>query len=377
VTFLAAVLFLPFAPFEVLLVAGGSIVGVWTGSLNLIGKLKAKSVKTKAKVTAAASKDPIWHETALQNRVAQTFTDYQRDWSTFNIEHIKTYVTPRYYQHVSLMLTALKVMDRKNDVANPELLAQYIAEANDNKDDTKDNFVAVINGRANDKLIDIATNKTLYTDTSSFVEYWRFLRSGDTWLLDSVGQATENINDLHAPLKIFAEAHGMFYSLDWGWLLLPQRGELFKKSSFLRSDVNNHVIGEWNGIIVQMYTYRPDREVNSNFQIAQITLPKSYGGIIIKRKSFWNFTPKGYLKLTYEWPDFNKRYDVFATDMDKVTSFELLNPKFMADLYDKNLKVEIEVVDNVVYLYSKMAVGETKYPDMLEILRQAFHELKM
>jgi hypothetical protein len=30
-----------------------------------------------------------------------------------------------------------------------------------------------------------------------------------------------------------------------------------------------------------------------------------------------------------------------------------------------------------VYLYNKLAVGETKYPDMLEILRQAFHELKM
>jgi hypothetical protein len=68
---------------------------------------------------------------------------------------------------------------------------------------------------------------------------------------------------------------------------------------------------------------------------------------------------------------------VFATDMDKVTSFELLNPKFMADLYDKNLKVEIEVVDNVVYLYSKVGANEVRYADMLDILKQAFRELKL
>jgi hypothetical protein len=176
---------------------------------------------------------------------------------------------------------------------------------------------------------------------------------------------------------MFAQENGMFYSLDWGWLLLPKRGQLFSKSSFVNSDINNHVIGQWNGIIVQLYTYRPNKQTNVNYQIAQITLPKSYGGILIKRKGLLNFAPSGYQKVSYEWPDFNKRYAVFATDADKVTSFELLNPKFMADLYDRDLKVEIEVVDNIVYLYSKVGLQENHYPDMLEILRQAFRELKL
>jgi hypothetical protein len=162
--------------------------------------------------------------------------------------------------------------------------------------------------------------------------------------------------------------------------------------AFKNSDVNNHVIGNWNGLIVQLYTYIPQKRSKDNYLIAQITLPKSYGGIIIKRKSDWKqrdifsnfsiFTPKGYRKITMEWPDFNKRYTVYATDMDKVTSFELLNPKFMADLYDKTLPVSIEVVDNVVYLYAPttglpVTGTQPRYKEMLEVLQAAFKELRM
>lgn len=372
-----SIIALVIAPFEVFLIIISAIIGAVMGTFNLIGRAKEAAKKVKKKVVAAASTDAAWQEEKLQARVAQTFTDYQNDWSNFNLEHIKTYTTERYFNHISLMLAALKVMGRQNVVSNAQILEKYIAEISDSADNSKDNFVVIMRARADDTLWDVTAREQLYTDNNPFVEAWRFVRSGDTWLLDSIDQETADISQKHDPLKKFAEENGMFYSLDWGWLLLPKRGRLFKLSNFKRSDINNHVIGTWNGIIVQMYTYRPSRDQYENYQIAQITLPKSYGGIIIKRKKFLNITPSGYMRLSYEWPDFNNRYAVFATDIDKVTSFELLNPKFMADLYDKNLKVEIEVVDNVVYLYSKVGVGETQYPEMLEILRQAFHELKM
>lgn len=377
ISLVAALLFLPFFPFYWGLVVAGAVVGAWTGTLNLIGKMRSKVEANKKIIAVAATADPVWDEASLHERITQTFTDYQNDWSHFNLEHIRSYTTDRYFTHVSLMLAALKVMGRQNVVGNPQLRQHYIANIVDHKDNSKDSFTAVIVGQANDQLIDTAQNRTLYTDSSQFTEYWNFKRVGNQWMLDSIDQATADLYQKHTPLSTFAEENGMFYSLDWGWLLLPKRGQLFSKSNFMRSDINNHVIGQWNGIIVQLYTYRPNKEANANYQIAQITLPKSYGGILIKRKGLLNIAPRGYQKITYEWPDFNKRYVVYATDADKVTSFELLNPKFMAELYDKNLKVEIEVVDNVVYLYSKIGLGEKQYPEMLEILRQAFHELKL
>lgn len=375
----AAYLLWPFFIFEMLLVVGGAVAGVITGSQNLFGKIAAKVKKTREKVTAAASKDPAWHEASLQQTISTTFAHFQNDWTNFNVEHIKSYTTPRYYHHVSLMLSALHVMGRQNVVMNPVVKSQFVTDIHDNVDNSQDTFTAAITAKADDKLVDTTSNKIIYTDNSEFTEYWRFVRDGHTWRLDGIEQATADESQHSSALYRFATDHNMFYSLDWGWLLLPQRGQLFGQAKFKTSDVNNHVIGQWNGILVQLYTYMPVA-LNSNYpayQIAQITLPKSYGGIIVKRKSLMNFTPRGYQKITFEWPDFNKRYVVYATDIDKVTSFELLNPKFMADLYDKNLKIDIEVVDNVVYLYSKVNAGERRYPEMMEVLQQAFRELKL
>ncbi len=374
----ACFIFLPYLPFEVALIAAGAAGGVWTGSQNIFGRIKAAVKKTNQEVTVAASKDPAWHETALQNTVTHTFTHFQNDWSTFNLDHIRTYTTPRYFQHISLMLSALHVMGRQNVVMEPKIHSQFVADINDSDDNSKDTFTAVITAQANDKLVDTKQDKVIYTDNSSFTEYWHFIRDNHHWQLDGIEQATADIGQLHGPIYQFATQNNMFYSLDWGWLLLPQRGILFGRAKFKSSDINNHVVGQWNGILVQLYTYRPAANVDYlNYQIAQITLPKSYGGIIIKRKQFFNIAPRGYQKVTFEWPDFNKRYVVFATDMDRVSSFELLNPKFMSDLYDKKLKVNIEVVDNIVYLYSRMTANETKYPEMMAILQQAFRELKL
>jgi len=178
----------------------------------------------------------------------------------------------------------------------------------------------------------------------------------------------------------------MHYSLDWGWLLLPQRGQLFRHASFKESDVNNHVIGQWRGRIVQLYTYVPVHRAAENYLVAQLTLPKSYGGIIIKRNSGWLgrgiLSPQGYRRVSMEWPDFNKRYTVYATDVDEVTSFELLNPKFMADLYDQRLPFNIEVADNVVYLYAAttgltVSGSQARYAAGLDVLAAAFKELRL
>ncbi len=68
---------------------------------------------------------------------------------------------------------------------------------------------------------------------------------------------------------------------------------------------------------------------------------------------------------------------MYATNENQVTSFELLNPSFMAWLYDQNIKVNIEVVDNVVYLYSRIAEGEMRYAEMMDILQKSHKELKM
>lgn len=79
-----------------------------------------------------------------------------------------------------------------------------------------------------------------------------------------------------------------------------------------------------------------------------------------------------------EWNDFNDRYEVYAASRDALPAFELLNPKFMEFLYNKNPSYNLEVVDNVIYIYANIKnVTEKDYADLLEVLRAAYDELKM
>jgi hypothetical protein len=177
----------------------------------------------------------------------------------------------------------------------------------------------------------------------------------------------------------------MYYSADWGWLLLPRRGKLFGAAKFGTSDINNHVIGLYNNnLLIELYTYVPTPKTNDSnytqYLIAQVALPKRYGSIIVEAKSsglgsLFHTTPRGYNKISMEWPDFNKRYTVYATDVEQVTAFELLHPVYMEKLFALPFKVSIEVADNVVYLYTKDKKAD--YPTMYAILKDAFKEMKL
>lgn len=366
----------------------GAGIGLGSGLSDVAGKFKRKFFKGGASMELAASKDSAWEETAVQERVRQVFYDYQKDWTDFNVQHMQSYLEPHYYQHAELMLAALKQMGRQNLVDNPELLSIDAVEVVDLPDNTQDQFSVRMAGRGNDQLIETATGKQLYGGVTNFWELWRFTRDGNTWDLAGIRPYTADGARVDVALERFAGQNGMFYSLDWGRLLLPQRGQLFSRAGFRNSDVNNHVIGQWNDLIVQMYTYVPYNGSVENYLVAQIALPKSYGGILVRRRgagdwrTWFLFAPRGYKRVSMEWPDFNKRYKVFATDVDQVTSFELLNPKFMADLYDKELPFSIEVVDNVAYLYAPitgMSVSGSyaRYTAALNVLQAAHKELYM
>jgi hypothetical protein len=368
------------------LVGLGAVVGIYSGLHDWISRFRKRIGKGKKNMQLAASQDPVWQEERLRQRVADVFAAYQHDWSNFDMQSMQTYLEPQYARHNWLMMTALYQMGRRNAVENPRIISMNPVDVVDTAVNDHDRFSMLIQGQASDSLLDTATGKTLYTDSSPFEELWWFDRNGDSWDLMGIEQSTANSLMADPTLKAFAESNNMFYSLDWGRLLLPQRGQLFGGATFKQSDINNHVIGMWGEQIVQLYTFAPVQGGQWNHMVAQITLPKRYGGIVIRRNNGWrswlNKAPNGYQQVSMEWPDFNKRYKVYATNADQVTSFELLNPKFMADLYDKQLPFNIEVVDNVVYLYAQIgdnlvSGSAQRYTAALDVLQAAYKELYM
>lgn len=359
----------------------GSLLGMGAGLYGWFGKVM-QSKQTKQELIAAAQKDRAWDEATLLAHAKDVFTRYQQDWSNYNTESMKAYMTPSYQYHAALMVYALQLAARVNTVQNPVIIDAIIVDIIDLPDKSKDQVVVGITAKANDMLIDTRDKKTLFIDTRPFTEFWRFNRSGDNWLLDGIQQSTASRWLYNNALERFAAQHGYYFSLDWGWLLLPRRGQLFRDGKFGTSDINNHVIGMHGQCLVQLYTYCDRRSSNKTYLIAQANVPKTYGDIVVRHKKRMSiFGIRGLKRVSTEWPDFNKKYDVFASDVEQVTSLELLNPTYMEKLEALPFEVNIEVVDNVVYLYAPLSSeSETtsdKYELMLSILNDAFNEMRL
>lgn len=380
-----------FAGFFGVYLAIALITGIWAGwaaaFFNVTDKIKARAKKTKVRLDQAALADSAWNEAALLDYAKQVFLRYQYDWSTFNTTSMAGYLTQDYAHHTSLMLSLLSQLGRKNIMDNVEIKSVHIVDMHDDQDNSLDTFTAAFEAKAKDSLIETATNAALFSSNSTFYEYWTFQRDGNSWRLLRIDQHTADKLSQRAGLLSFAKANNMHYSLDMGWLFLPKGGELFASGKFGTSDINNHVVGTYHDHIVQFYTFEPSPRADTtlNYVVAQIILPKQYGGILIRpTKNFWSKAiggdkaPKGYSKYSFEWPDFNKRYSVYATDADRLAAFELLNPGFMAYLYDTDAQASIEVVNNTVYLYKQAnQFNDANYSVFLTIMLKAFKELKL
>ena len=359
----------------------GAPIGMGAGLYSWFGKIRTNK-KTKAALAVAAQSDAAWDEDALISHATKVFLQYQKDWSNYDTASMASYMTPNYHNHATLMAEALKMASRRDAVNDPVVTAADIISIYDSTDNSQDEVIVGFSATANDQLIDTRDDKVLYTDKNA-TEFWRFFRSGDTWLLDGIQPATANQWSANLSLEQFAKDNGYYYSLDWGYLLLPSRGQLFGEGKFGVSDINNHVIGVYNNNIIQLYTYspKPGAAGGKTYLVAQTTIPRSYGEILVRHKSGIHlFGVRGLNQISTEWPDFNKKYDVYATNAEQATSLELLEPVYMEQLEALSFEVNINVVDNVVYLYAQVKtvnVSVDYYQGLLTVLQKAFQQMRM
>lgn len=361
------------------LVFGVLLIGVMITRYTWKLEMRRRKLLKDA-LSASAEKDPLWVESELTKRVSEVFMSFQKAWSDIDAVAMKEILTESYYRRMVLELNVLINLKRKNLMEEVRLMSVVLQNATDDANDQNDSFTAQVRAWAVDKIVNTESGKVLHSETSGFLEYWTFKRESGVWKLALIEQSTESQSMKEKPLSDFSARNGFYYDPDFGWLMMPDKGYLFRAANFGKSDINNHVIGYFREKIIEFYTYRPvvDDKGNSkeNYVIAQAILPISHHDILIrKRKMLFNTTPSGMSEISLEWGDFNKKFFVCADLRDNVTSLELLNPKFMEKIHDLPFELNIEVVGNVLYLYT--LDRSASYDQMLEVLSWAFDEMKM
>ena len=316
----------------------------------------------------------------VHKEAERIFLAYQNDWSNFKLENIKKYTTEQYFEDAKSMLTAIDRMGRRNVVSDLKVIKVSLLSDVNKALPIKVSLQFKFSGV--DSLVELPSKKVLYHDrVYAAFEVWNFVYDGVSLKLDGIKQPTESASHLVEDLAEFAKSNKLFYSADWGRSVMPTRGLIFKNSDFKKSDINNYIVGEWGKCLIQLYTYSPVPDSsNEYYLVGQINVPKKYEGIIVltkKTKLKSVATPSHYEKFELEWEEFNQYYDVYAMKKDALSAFELLNPKFMTELYDRELNYNIEVIDNTIYIFAKVvSTDKSQYAELLDVLSQAFKELK-
>lgn len=315
----------------------------------------------------------------LIDKIKTVFISYQNDWSSFDIVAMRTYQTEKYFNHACLMLELLKSMNRQN-VVSDVIIRDIEIDAN-RFYKTDKSFLATIHFSCTDELYDLELKKRLvYEKLTNYEETWEFERDDQNNIkINAIYQSKMmSFSHLNKNMQNFADKNHLYYSPDWGTYALPSCGLIFNSASLRYADINNHVIGKWKNTLVQLYTYSPSPTVpGSYWLVGSLTVPRRYGGIILRHRSSKDFNiPKGYERYQMEWEQFNETFEVWSTNLEKITSFELVNPKFMAYLVDNELSFNLEVVENNIYIFTHCdRCDEDNYAVLLTILSEAFKEL--
>lgn len=387
---------------------GGGAVGILVIPIVIVSWIISRRIRRKkiqkahAAQKIAANTDSSWNDEVINKRVEQVFYTFQHDWSNFNVQNMQHYMTKNYHWHMSLVMNAMFNMGRKNEMTDVDLISAVLLGVHDSSDNQADRFDVEIKASAVDKLIDSRKNISYSAGKPVFTEIWHFDREGKDWMLDSISQINhDQLITRYEPVDdsrytYFARKNHFFYNADFGWLLMPLHGLLFSKASFGSSDINHHVIGLYKNILVQFFEYVPYVDNNTTWKdffrffyrrrwlpdvkytVAQVTLPRSYTDIIVQRKRFLSgltFTPAGFTKMSLESNRFNRKYHVFAANADRLSTLELLNPKFMEKLDRMPYGMGLEVIGTDLYLFS--ADPKADYQHMLELLTEATKEMKL
>lgn len=366
----------------------GELIGARVG-FDLYRPVADKWVRSQ-QLAELARQDPIWNEEYMLQGVRNVFRAYQRDWSNLNIAATRSYLTPRYHRHVELMMRALRDTGRRNKVTIRRIEHIEIGSFVDMRNNERDRFEAVIFADVTSQLIDVASGRIMDNKKLSIMENWQFQRHYDTWLLNQISPLVSIDDAREADIQLFANRHGAYYSLHWGRVLLPTRGQIFGSHAFRTADVSNYVIGQMKSTgratrddaVYQIYTYvrRPYMGVNPSgeYLIGQMPLPKEYGNIVVRRRQPLQPKIRGLHKIEIGYDRFNDKYDVYAESKEQVTVFELLHPVMIQTLIDIPFPINLEVIDRAVYFYVPLyQTNADNYSTMLKVLQAAYRELKI
>jgi hypothetical protein len=187
---------------------GGSGRGSWLSivllpffliySAILTHQVRKKSRACKELLARLERMDSAWSLNAIRHRVDEVFFKVQNAWRERNQELAKDCMSAAIFQKHKLQTDQMIAEHRVNVLENINLIQVDIVDVEDFLDNRKDRFWAHLEGSMIDYTMDDTDNRVVSgnnTKAERFTELWKFVRAGNTWVLDEIDQSV-SLSDL-------------------------------------------------------------------------------------------------------------------------------------------------------------------------------------
>lgn len=162
---------------------------------NIICKIKVTRKNSQAKNLIAYLKkiDNDYSDEILDKRVEETYFKMQEAWTNRDTEISREYMSDSIYDLHTSKLAWMKVRNQRNILNNIKLLDFKPVSIKHYKDNSKDVIWFYIKGSMIDYIINEETNEVIDGNfkSNSFVEFWKFIKKDNKWVIDTISQKDE------------------------------------------------------------------------------------------------------------------------------------------------------------------------------------------
>ena len=166
---------------------------LFSSSIIFFVKLTKRSRKSKKLIKQLMKSDTAWKFKDISATVRNSFYAIQNAWTNMDMTPASQYMSEDLFNSFQTKLSWMDYRNEKNVLKDITLLQALPVAVHDDPDNSRDFIWFYIKGKMIDYTIDTTTQ--LRTDGKmspvTFVEYWRFVRKDNTWVLNKILQKDE------------------------------------------------------------------------------------------------------------------------------------------------------------------------------------------
>ena len=148
-----------------------------------------KSKYSKKILAKISFSDSFWNMAFLKQNARNTFLRIQDAWEAREIQRVRGIITPELFNQYDRILTEMRNKGEKNVIRDIKISEIHIISCEDFKDNSKDRYIAHIQGDLLDYTLNVYTGKTIKNPDHSredFTDTYHFVRLNNKWILEDI-----------------------------------------------------------------------------------------------------------------------------------------------------------------------------------------------